>query len=343
MCGVAYSKSFKYKPVNSIIELVYEFQKTRGTDGYGFTEVFGDRISTKRFKDEKDALAELKKSQSSEILFHHRQPTSTENDVKSNHPIITTSEVYKYNYYFIHNGCITNDEYLKKEHEKLGIKYNTTVEDKFNDSESLMHELILVIEGIKKPEEFEAIGSMAFIMLQTDKNNKAVSLCYGRWNNPLTLFQLEDSLTIRSVGGSGNEISENILYKFDYITRKTTEQPIKFGERWVERFRKPEEVEKKSTEQNISVFAETICELYDYKYITHYSLTQLDKECLNTLLLFSKRARVEAQLNWESAILGDNANFLSTMFVRLNYERSVKNIETISKFIKGEDILNIYD
>jgi hypothetical protein len=36
-----------------------------------------------------------------------------------------SNKMLKFDYYVVHNGMISNDEELKKEHEKLGFAYTT--------------------------------------------------------------------------------------------------------------------------------------------------------------------------------------------------------------------------
>lgn len=209
----------------------YKEQKGRGTDGFGFLELNEDELQLHRFVYEVDALKGLADSKAPEILFHHRWPTSNINSAKSNHPIMSDSDVYQYNYYMIHNGHITNHFELKEAHNKLGIAYNTMVDDKTNDSESLLHELALVIEEKKEYKDFAAKGSMAFVMVQTSKLNIPVALYYGKgWSSDLTKNEDENILEIKSIGGK-DMVTANILFRFDYETHETTQKELELSYR----------------------------------------------------------------------------------------------------------------
>ena len=228
MCGLGFTKSLKDKPINEIAASSYQAQKGRGLNGFGFVEIDDNRITTNRFTEEKDFLEELKKSESKEILWHHRAPTSTGNTIKTNHPIASVG-CYDFNYYFVHNGVIRNEDELKKEHEeKFNSRYVTGEFNKFNDSEALMHELILIIEGKKETKDWNVKGSLAFIMLQADKFNKPIALFYGRNTNPLTKTEKEDFIELKSVGGD-SEIEVNKIFRFDYDKKDTTSFDVDMG------------------------------------------------------------------------------------------------------------------
>lgn len=271
----------------------------------------------------------LDKSTATEILFHHRIPTSTNNTVGTNHPIVAINKIYKHNYWFIHNGIIGNDFQLKTDHEKLGIKYNTEEDYRFNDSEALMHELILVIEGIKKPEEFAAKGSIAFILLQTNKNDKAEALYYGRWGNPLKLTYIKGMMILRSEHPNASDIEENKLFRYDYKTKETTSQDIKFGQPVFRLL--PEKTVSKSND--LSKFAEVLRSLFGYCVITTSSLKEFGPEEMTLLLVSARRIRREAQLKWESEVI--SKKYVSdTFWAQINYNFSVSNLLTITSSIE---------
>lgn len=154
--------------------------------------------------------------QSKEIMFHHRYPTSTDNSVKHNHPIYNVKD-YDHNYYLVHNGVIQNDVELKKYHEELGLTYTSAHGTDYNDSECLLNELAMVIEGIKKPQEFTAKGSMAFVLLQTDKMGHAKGLYYGRnWGSPLKIHYDKEKYLMLSSAGAGGDVELNKLFQYHY-------------------------------------------------------------------------------------------------------------------------------
>ena len=87
MCGIIYAKNLAGKePVNNLIKVLYQNQKDRGRDGFGFVGLDTAKITTYRATKEKGIMGFLNKNPYSEILFHHRNPTSTENTLKSTHP-----------------------------------------------------------------------------------------------------------------------------------------------------------------------------------------------------------------------------------------------------------------
>ena len=230
MCGIIYKKSFDPKnKVGKAIRKAYFRQKSRGSDGFGILTIRNDRVNFTRTIWEHQILKALKDHNATEVIFHHRIPTSTENSTKYNHPIMALNNNYKHNYYLVHNGIIYNRDTIKKEHNDLNIKYFTDIDNKYNDSECLLHELALVIEGVKEKEDFEARGSMAFIMLQTDKQNKPLNLYFGRnYQNPLKIvFDPNDSLSLSSEG-LGEDVEVNTLHRFNYKTREIFTERFRF-------------------------------------------------------------------------------------------------------------------
>lgn len=237
MCGIAYVKKLDGTPANRKIKQIYFNQKDRGVNGYGFVNI--ETGSYKREKYEHKIFHDLKMSKNSEILFHHRRPTSTPNTVQTAHPLLGNNPMFKYNYYFVHNGKIHNADDLFKIHkETYGIDYSTyheyeTKKGKFfyyNDSESLMIELILCIEGIKAKDSFAALGGMAFIMLQVEKESfKPNALFYGRnLNSPLYVNTNDKEIIIASKG-EGMGIDTHCLFRYDYATNATTKEKFDLG------------------------------------------------------------------------------------------------------------------
>src|SRR3990167_8079886 len=111
MCGIIWAKSLKDRPINELIATAYQAQKGRGLDGFGFTEAYDGKIITNRFVKEIDFLKRLEKSDSREILLHHRAPTSTDNNVKTNHPIVSV-------------GCYENNYYLDRKSTRLNSSHS---------------------------------------------------------------------------------------------------------------------------------------------------------------------------------------------------------------------------
>ncbi len=183
---------------------------------------------------EHEILSALSKNMSSEILFHHRKPTSTSNTKETAHPISAINDVYEHNYYLVHNGKVTNYEVLKNFHEHhYKIKYSTKVFDKikkkdiFNDSECLLHELALYLEG--KKTRMNIHGLSAFILLQTDKNDAPLKLYFGRNSVMKDLkMYIDKNEFIISSEGKGDLLEIDKLFTFDYKTAKVSEKDIKF-------------------------------------------------------------------------------------------------------------------
>lgn len=202
MCGIIYLKTNKNN-LAELVKKVYARQKNRGENGFGFLAIKqGKVISYNRFIGEKETFDRLKKIDADEIIFHHRQPTSTANLPELNHPIRFSDD--NYNYYTIHNGIISNDDKLYKKHKTNGIKYQTEVENvnnyrivvsdkqyntepyiQFNDSEALAVEISLMLSN--KQQDITAEGSIAFITAKVDKISKRVVgiYCGRNWQSPL--------------------------------------------------------------------------------------------------------------------------------------------------------------
>lgn len=322
MCGIAVAKNFEGGPVKSLVHDIFKQQRGRGTNGFGFIEIHNNKVFLKRFTKEADALEHLDRSEASEILFHHRAPTSTDNTVKTNHPIMADNDVYKHKYYIIHNGHINNSYLLKSEHEKLDIKYSSMQDYRFNDSESLMHELALIIEGKKEAKDFAAKGSLAFVLLQTDKANNPIALYYGRNDsNPLKLTQITGLMTLRSEGSSDN-VEPNKLFRFDYKTKETTVENMDLGayvQKPVRRY--------VSTESHPKELAEIVADMYECKYISERQLALLNNEELNSLVVIGRRVRQLLQMRQEK--LMDGGGVAEHVFVNIDYNRCYSNLKTI--------------
>jgi len=246
MCGIVYIKT-NGTPAAPKVWSRYLLQKTRGQQGYGFIALKdGVMMAYERAETEAEIYKLLKDRQESEIIFHHRFPTSTPNYAEVAHPIHITAPILKYDYYFVHNGMVHNDDEMKKEHESLGIRYSTICEEVmmvgrkkkqvvkscFNDSEALGIDLALAIENNQASLTSES--SAAFIILQVEKNaKKAVGLFFGRNLMPLIWHKTEDTFSLASESGVeagkfvGDNIPANILQGFLYAEGKTIEKPLK--------------------------------------------------------------------------------------------------------------------
>lgn len=239
MCGIIHIKRKKGVMANKSVAKRYQKQKARGTEGFGFVELKeGVVIGVQRSEKEKDILELLSKSTADEILFHHRTPTSTPNFVESTHPIAVRHKKFKYNYYIVHNGIISNDDDLKAIHEKEDFVYNTSISKQwvtsgqtyessmFNDSEAVA---IDFAKSIETGEAMKSKGSIAIMALQVDKKTKkAIALYFGRnIGNPLKIENDKDFLGISSE--SGKDIPQDMLYCYTYETKEITEKAKDIG------------------------------------------------------------------------------------------------------------------
>lgn len=213
----------------------YHAQKNRGSEGFGYIAFTDNTIRQyKRYQNEKDTLAALKRTDDTHVLFHHRYPTSTENVAETAHPIKVSHSELEYDYYVTHNGVISNPDTLKAKHEKLGYKYSTalTIQYKtvdgtiynagtqFNDTEALAIELA---RNIELGTPIMACGSAAFIVLKVKKNSKkVVALIYGtNGGNPLTIDRSKGGLCIASEGGTV-QVTPMVMYTYDMHSHVTS-------------------------------------------------------------------------------------------------------------------------
>lgn len=215
MCGLVMKFNFdKDKPVNNDILQQYDKQSSRGKRGFGLFD--GQYMHIVREANEDNILKWLVEKDSNLILFHHRLPTSTINVARAAHPFSTKKYFGKTEYILAHNGIICNAEELWVAHQALGIRYTSLLEDlSFNDSEALMWDLALTLEG--KQKDMKAYGGMAFIMMKK-VDGKLTDMLYGRNSRPLNVRHTEDSIEMSSEG-PGESILPNYLYDFNFKTK----------------------------------------------------------------------------------------------------------------------------
>lgn len=233
MCGIFGTRRYKK------LLKKYNQQRMRGHEGFGIINVsLEDKISILRACKEVDFLKQLKEVSSSggrAVFVHHRWPTSTDNYVSQTHPIKVKHKSLEHTYYFMHNGVIRNDSYLKGEHDKLGFEYDTLmtkaihfkskyedfiekVEYDWNDSNALAVEVARFIEG--KVEDLKQVtGDFAFICIQANKG-KFVKAFIGR--NSGRPLKTDSMATFGSELGS-IDINPGILFDLDLDTFQTTE------------------------------------------------------------------------------------------------------------------------
>jgi predicted glutamine amidotransferase len=224
MCGIVYGANFQGYPVNKKILRQFQSQRSRGIEGFGLFD--GQYKNIVRTPKERKIKSWLKNHPTNEIMFHHRYPTSTDNVKNACHPFSSRDFFGKNkNYVLVHNGMLWNADELKAEHEKLGIEYYSVQPDgRFNDSEALMWDVALYLEG--KQDRLHAYGSIAFICIA--KRGKKESLFFGRNSSPLKMASTEHSLFLASElkHKRAEDIDANHLYEFDYETRLITKEPL---------------------------------------------------------------------------------------------------------------------
>ncbi len=244
MCGIILSTRKDKLPVGNDILTKYYVQRARGHEGFGFITIDKNKISgIHRFELESEMEKALRESTSSNILFHHRFPTSTPNYKEMSHPIEVKNDSLKSNYYIVHNGVMKNEDFLKEKHEKNGFEYTTNLKEtltittnssetvretlSFNDSESFAIELALFLDG--KQENIDTVGTVAFVCIETDKKDKVKYIHYGRNSgNPLISEEKENTFSLKSVGG-GNSVVEDIIGTLDFKTKLHSFRKIEIG------------------------------------------------------------------------------------------------------------------
>jgi glucosamine 6-phosphate synthetase-like amidotransferase/phosphosugar isomerase protein len=217
MCGIVYRKSFIDHNVAQDVLHMYKNQRSRGTEGFGFYIPKTNKLKHETI--EKNMVRLLKKTSTTEMLFHHRMPTSTDNVMNACHPfrvVVDNTE-----YVVVHNGYLFNEDNLKDKHEKLGYKYSSLQPDKrFNDSEALAYDIALYLAG--KQKKLYAEGAIAFIATENGRTH------FGRNNgSPLVCHINDKFLTIRSEG-RGASVKTNTLYTFE--NGKTSEKKLNIPE-----------------------------------------------------------------------------------------------------------------
>ena len=194
----------------------FEAQRSRGTTSFGFYLPETNRLTHNVKESRIKTLLNRSKGSNHEVLFHHRFSTSTADVPNACHPF-STKDHFKNNYVGVHNGVISNDNELEKQHQELGIEYVSRQKDgRFNDSEALIYDIARYLEG--EVDEITAQGSIAFIIIKRNKDGKPTTLFFGRNSgNPLKIKKTKHSLTISSQG-EGKDAEPNKLYSYDYET-----------------------------------------------------------------------------------------------------------------------------
>lgn len=238
MCGIVYVKRLDHAKANKQALKRYSKQQHRGTEGYGYIGVKsnGTISPLARFQFEHELRTKLGASSLTEVLLHHRYPTSTPNVPEAAHPLLVANKELQYNYYVVHNGVLTNEETLREVHEGLGYRYLTDIKTQyrtqkghvyteavvFNDSEAFAIELARTIEGLQS--ECNAKGAIAYIAYQVDKQSgKVIAVYFGtNGGNPLLVQRTNEFIAVCSEG-AGQKVKANQAYRLDPITNMILE------------------------------------------------------------------------------------------------------------------------
>lgn len=217
MCGIVYAHDFSGSPVNNIVLDTFDNQRQRGIEGFG---LFNGKHLVKAAEEDRILNWLCKeKNDSDVILFHHRYPTSTENVRRAAHPFTTKSYFGDTEYILVHNGIINNPWDMHDKHEKLGIEYQSVLQNgKFNDSEALLWEVALTLEG--KQEKVEATGNIAFVCMKLE-GGVMTKLYFGRNSRPLNMLREKQGILLSSEG-DGEAIETNTLYTWNYALKRMT-------------------------------------------------------------------------------------------------------------------------
>lgn len=246
MCGIIAVRRWDGISAKKVAMRLYRKQKERGQEGFGFISMLGNKIEKfRKSESETPILKELQETIGTDVVFHHRKPTSTPNFWEAAHPIHVSHPMLKYDYFVVHNGSLleADSKRFKESHDKLGFEYKTLIrqcwetrngarrygDEKWNDSEAFAIELAIDLDGPMKTMR-GTWGKIAFVCIQYDKvNNKAVKMYWGRNNgSPLFFRQTDRYYAITSVG-EGKEIDNDVLYSYDYASNKYEDRKYDLG------------------------------------------------------------------------------------------------------------------
>jgi len=231
-----------------VLEL-FSKQQTRGREGFGYIALDENwnMLGVHRAKYEFEIRKMLNAEKAPIILFHHRMPTSTKNTLGTTHPFFVSHDELEYDYYWAHNGGISNKEELKKKHNEEGYDYqsefmehtyamyNNGVTESlssgsthYNDSECLAIEMSKYSEGLT--DEVGIKGAAAFWGIRLKKGtNEVVSFFYGKnAGRDLCITNQKKYHGITSI--TGREVDELKLFSLDKGDPQLYEQDLKMDE-----------------------------------------------------------------------------------------------------------------
>lgn len=231
MCGIVYMQDFNGNPVNNFILNQFDDQRHRGTQGFGIYDGSHDNIITT--PKENGILKWLVKYDSPLLLMHHRYPTSTINVKRAAHPFATRKFFGDNEYILVHNGSVSNARELKEEHEKLGIEYYSILDNgTFNDSEALLWDFALVMEGKKK--ELDARGNIAFIAMKLTKGELTHMHFARNYGSPLLMNRDKNGIQIASELKDGDVVPVDTLHSFNYKIKRLTKKQFTVPSKYVQ-------------------------------------------------------------------------------------------------------------
>lgn len=222
MCGLVYANSFDGSSVNKLVWKQFDKQRSRGVQGFGF---FNGRYTIKAALEKRiKHKLESKRNQTDLLLFHHRFPTSTENVKRAAHPFNTGDYFGNVRYVLIHNGVVRNARSVREKHIALEkpIQYQSLLDNgKFNDSEALLWDFALTMEG--KQKDLTAYGDIAFICIRL-VDNVPEQMYFGRNGmRPLKMKRDKFSMMLSSEG-EGEVVKAATLYTYHYKKKRLNQK-----------------------------------------------------------------------------------------------------------------------
>ena len=242
MCGLVWVKRKDGHPAYKAVLKRYRSQQGRGQNGFGYIAIQNNKVvSYQRAATEHEIVKLLEKEKASEIMFHHRFPTSTPNIEEAAHPLLVENEKLHFRYFILHNGVIRNTKELRENHYKLGFQYKTEIMKGFtalttrknymseliwNDSESLAIETALALEGMKPT--IDTFGPAAVMGVQATAEGQVISRFFFRNDgHPLMVQDDKHMFSVTSLG-AGRNLPSNLVQSLldDYKHEHYGDKPI---------------------------------------------------------------------------------------------------------------------
>jgi hypothetical protein len=214
--------------VNNAVLQQFDLQRHRGVQGFGIFD--GQFLNMVHETTEDKMLKWLCKYDSNILLMHHRFPTSTKNVKKAAHPFSTRGFFGDNEYILAHNGVIKNADKMFQDHQERGIDYQSLLDDwKFNDSEALLWDFALYMEGYQ--DDVQSIGDVAFICLKKVKGKLTEMHYYRNAGRPLR-FNWTRKVMELSSEGEGDMIPVDVLHTWNYEEETIETTHMQIPEYW---------------------------------------------------------------------------------------------------------------